>query len=330
MTWPAPLVPSHPPRAEEGSNASIATPNSTPWATVTIQASRASNDAEGMASRIERLQKSRGGVKGNTRERLYRKLVEEGLITARGKVKEQVERGVKELEARGNEGMGSGQEGNEGGNAVNKGLEEMEREKEKSFGGVGVARNARENQPRGVDLQKKEFQGKAKGEAIGLCGSGGEELNKRILMPQKQCDSEEGILKLDEPQLDSYDQQQFKVYSPLASHNTEPVRALVSLVEHTNSPFDLAGPADLNSDKWASCLGERGLLTSQSSSRSPWGITTNNNPITTQQSTATPLSASQQKSSIFSNANRVIVSSVQQPGMTISPPNSNRHKLVHA
>ncbi|KAF8429801.1 hypothetical protein EV426DRAFT_703588 [Tirmania nivea] len=156
MAWPAPFLPSHfpppssPARTETESTTSTHTPTPPPPPppAVTIQAPRASYDAEEMASRIERLQKSRGGVEGNTRERLYKKLVEEGLITKRETVEEDVGR-------------------------------------EFGKGNVNVAH--RDHQPRGVGLREEGIQGKAEVEAVDLCGSNGA-FHKGIPMPNKQHD----------------------------------------------------------------------------------------------------------------------------------------------
>jgi len=313
MTWPPQL----PPGAETESITSTVTPATptptptpTPLPIVTIQTARTNHDAEEMASRIERLQKSRGVVEGSTRERLYRKLVEEGFLTGVAKLKEEVGREVPgtgrgEVVGTGNIGpMGKEVVYDAKRRSVEVGKEkEKEKEKEKGFGGVRVACNAeRALQLRAVHRHDEPIQGTADREANYLCDGG--RRFKEIAMYNKQCG--EGISNLGQAQLGgSHYQQHFKVDGLPTGHRAGSARALASPVEHTSSPVDLADSAGLNSHKWASFLFPSG----------------DNNPPTQKQSTPTPTPLSEsQQSSTFSNANQAIVSSSQQPGMTIPLP----------
>lgn len=158
--------------------------------------------------------------------------------------------------------------------------EEVGIENEKGLDNVGIARNAgkaRGSQPSGIPRYNRQ---RAKG----------------------------SISKLGEAQLGSHhDQQHFKVDTPPAGHRAGAARVLVSPVEHKNSPVDLADSSVLSLHKWVE---KKNLFTQHTSSHSMRKM---NSPVTTKMhSTPTSLSASQH-SSTTSNANRVTVSSTQQP-----------------
>ncbi|KAF8434475.1 hypothetical protein BGX38DRAFT_1219582 [Terfezia claveryi] len=268
MTWPTPLLPSPPPPTTAATESITSTSTAThtppiPPPIVTIQTARRNHDAEEMASRIERLQESRGGVEGSTRERLYRKLVEEGFITRVANAKEKVGREVKkEPRMGGGEEVGIGGMGPMVADNVKRGSEEVGVENGKGLDNMRIARNAeRALRPGAVNLQYDPIQqGTKEREEINLSGGGG--VLKGI--PTHSRQREEGsISKFGEAQLGSHDQQHCQVDTPPAGHRAGSARVLVS-------------------------------------------------PVTQVHSTSTSLSASQH-SSKSSTANRVTVSSTQQP-----------------
>jgi len=231
--------------------------------------------------------------------------VEEGFIIGREKGKEGVGKEVKKKPGpRGGE-MDMGEEGKEMADCEGQESGEMG---EKGLVGVEVACNAgRVPQP---SLQGEPAQGKSEGKGIDIVGGDGG-LSKGISMPNKK--REEEILKLGEAQLGSQDGQKFNVDSPLAGYRAESAGALVSPVKHTNSPLDLADSAVLNSQT---------LPPLWTHSHSLWEITTHSSnlspPITIQLQSPTPIPLPRsQQSSAFRTANKIIVGSAQQPGMTI-------------